>query len=101
MFTTENVNAIGAHQQGQIATDYDTLVNTFGNPIIGPSPDPVDSKVTCMWSILFEDGTVATIYDWDTITTPFHLHSWIIGGYEARAVDRVLETIDLMKVDYA
>lgn len=100
-FTTDQVNATGAHQQGQIATDYDTLVATFGEPIIGPSPDPVDSKVTCMWAIQFKDGTVATIYDWDTITTPFHLHSWIIGGFESRAVDKVLETIDLRKVDYA
>lgn len=101
-FTTDAPNTIGAHQQGQIATDYDTLVEAFGEPnVLGPTLESTDNKVTCMWAIQFDDGTVATIYDWNTISTPFHLHSWIIGGFNSTAVDRVLETIDLMKVDFA
>jgi hypothetical protein len=37
---------------------------------------------------------VATIYDWNAITTPMHLHSWVVGGYGQQVVDRVLSTID-------
>ena len=100
-FTTHDVKSTGSFQQGQLATDYDTLVETFGLPRIGPSTDPTDDNVTCMWAIQFSDGTIATVYDWKTTTTPYHLHCWIIGGYDSRAVDRVLAEIDLMKVDFA
>ena len=93
-FTTEQVNYAGAHQQGQIAVEYNSLVETFGYPnVVGPTFEPSDNKVTCMWAIQFDDGMVVTIYDWDTITTPMHLHSWIVGGYDQQVVDRVLSTI--------
>jgi hypothetical protein len=42
----------------------------------------------------FEDGTVATIYDWKMNSTPMREYSWHIGGYgDQAAVDRVVDTI--------
>ena len=40
----------------------------------------------------FEDGTVATIYDWKEDETPLGDYDWHIGGKTPRAFDRVYDT---------
>jgi DNA-binding ferritin-like protein len=40
----------------------------------------------------FEDGTVATIYDWKEYQTPMGLYHWHIGGRNNLAVHRVIST---------
>jgi len=39
--------------------------------------------------LAFEDGTVATIYDWKEYETPMGLYHWHIGGMSKLAVARV------------
>ena len=78
----------GTSSQGEVYTDYDTLVAAFGEPTYGPDGDP-NEKVTCEW-LLEIDGTVVTIYDWKEYgDTPRHYYDWHIGGHDRRAVDRV------------
>jgi len=79
--------------QGEFPATYYQLVDAFGFPDYGPD-DPGADKVTCNWSLKFEDGTVATIYDWKTGSTPMGFYHWHIGGHSKAAVARVLEVWD-------
>lgn len=83
----ENVRTVstsGSCLQGYIKTTYDELVNVFGNPTTLQG-----DKVTVEWTILFSDGTVATIYDWKLSQTPMSVYDWHIGGFNQRAVELV------------
>jgi hypothetical protein len=84
-FTTEaDVN--GTSLQGYVQAYYHQLVEVFGEPEGG------GDKTTVEWCLSFEDGTVATIYDWKEYETPMGLHRWHIGGRGQKAVDRVTQT---------
>jgi hypothetical protein len=39
----------------------------------------------------FEDGTVATIYDWKEYETPTGKYRWHIGGKDGMAVGAVMD----------
>jgi hypothetical protein len=87
--------------QGTIEADYTTLVNTFGVP----KGRGDGYKVTVEWELIFNDGTVATIYDWKTskdycgnfrgIDAKDNTN-WHVGGKTKRAVDLV--TLELLGV---
>jgi hypothetical protein len=78
--------------QGYIMTNYAELVACFGLPDYGPN-DYSRDKVTCEWDLEFEDGTVASIYEWKNGRTPMEQHRWHIGGQNQRAVFYVEETL--------
>lgn len=78
----------GTSHKGYVETTYNTLVKVFGQPKEGSA----DGKTTCEWRIEFDDGVVATIYDWKTRTTPKDLYYWHIGGHTHKALD-YLETL--------
>lgn len=82
--------------QGYIRASYDQLVAVFGEPEYGPD-DTGGDKVTCEWVISFEDGTVATIYDWKEYNTPYHMYDWHIGGKSKEAVWAVTEAFQMVK----
>lgn len=75
---TKDISANGTSLQGEIVTTYAELCQIFGQPNYGPDADM--DKTTCEWALQFEDGTVATIYDWKTRYTPRGDYSWHIGG---------------------
>ena len=62
---------------------YHQLVERFGEPEGG------GDKTTVEWVLQFEDGTVATIYDWKESETPMGMYNWHIGGRNKTAVTRV------------
>lgn len=86
-----NINMTGF--KGDFAITYAELVEIFGQPDCGPNADM--DKVTCEWCLKFEDGTIASIYDYKTGRTPFDEYNWHIGGHSTAAYDRVVETITL------
>lgn len=83
-FTT-NADANGTCLQGYMPARYNDLVAVFG--------EPTDSgdKTTAEWCLQFEDGTVATIYDWKEYSTPMGLYNWHVGGESKLAVTRVAQ----------
>ena len=81
----------GTSFKGDFYATYDEIVAVFGQPDFGPNKD--GDKVTCEWCLEFEDGTVATIYDWKQYETPMGNYLWHIGGHDYEAVERVLETM--------
>ena len=78
--------ANGTHLQGYMQAYYHELVEVFGEPEAG------GDKTTVEWCLTFEDGTVATIYDWKEHETPMGLHRWHIGGKSKQAVRAVTST---------
>ena len=74
---------------GYVYAKYANLVKVFGEPQCGPND--ADDKVTCEWTIEFDDGTVATIYDWKLYNTPMYAYDWHVGGVDKRAEKLVNE----------
>ena len=68
-----------------VNTTYARLVEVFGKPIDGSG----DGKVNSEWIIKFDDGQVATIYDWKTGSTPVYDYDWHIGGNNRVVVERI------------
>ena len=80
-----NANAHGTHLQGYISATYDQLIARFGQPEFG------GDKTTVEWCLEFEDGTIATVYDWKEYRTPMGMYDWHIGGNDQMAVIAVHE----------
>jgi hypothetical protein len=87
---TKDADANGTCLQGYVEAYYHQLVEVFGEP------DGGGDKTTVEWCLEFEDGTVATIYDWKEYETPMGLYRWHIGGNQRRAVDCVISTFKEM-----
>lgn len=95
-FQTHNdidVNINMSHLQGYVDANWDELVALFGEP------EYLMDKVDWEWSIQFEDGTVATVYNWKNgpsyggYAMPDRIKTWHIGGFNPHAhtlVNKVL-----------
>lgn len=75
----------GTHLVGHLTTTYRDLVATFGQP----THFAIDDKTTAEWGLIFEDGTVATIYDYYTEATPLGTYEWHVGGRDRHALELV------------
>jgi hypothetical protein len=88
-FTKDPDATTGTSLQGYVQTTLHELINTFGEPDYYDEGD----KVTAEWCLVFEDGTVASIYDWKRyeLGTPelYELYDWHIGGTSPTAVSTV------------
>lgn len=102
-FTTHNTTEIdinGTCLQGEITAGYHELVSLFGEPHEGDG-----YKVDAEWDVQFEDGTVATIYNWKdgnnynegSGTPTDKINNWHIGGMHKRSADKVQIALDLMR----
>jgi hypothetical protein len=98
-FQVKNIEA-GTSLQGYITTTRSALVYCFGEPNYTSNEE--SEKVTCEWEIEFEDGTVATVYDWKRYEegTPLaeEIYEWHIGGANARACELVSEVLGVPAV---
>lgn len=83
--------ASGTSLRGYVTTTYQTLVERLGAPRGGSA----DGKSTVEWIMVFEDGTVATIYDWKTNSTPKDTYDWHIGGKGIGVLDKVEEALGI------
>ena len=83
----------GTCLQGYITATYAALVKAFGEP----DSDGDGYKIDAKWGLKFEDGTVATIYNWKNgknycgVSAPGvkRITEWNIGGRKELAVTRV------------
>lgn len=100
MYMTHNDKDINYNMsclQGYITADYERLVELFGEPTVGD-----EYKVDAVWIVEFEDGTVATMYNWkngrnylghegDPVEV---ITRWNVGGFNKRAVRLVEDVLD-------
>ena len=82
---------IGSHFMGMIGGDenpltYTRLCELFGSPMSGR-----DDKSSCNWVLEFEDGLIATIYDYNQKIKDIKSDKiiWCVGGYDSRVMDRI------------
>jgi hypothetical protein len=80
--------ANGTSLQGYVNTTYANLVSLFGEGIGG------GDKTTAEWVLKFDDGTIATIYDWKESCTPMGNYQWHVGGSSRKVVSMVQEALD-------
>jgi len=86
---TDIVN--GTCYQDCVNTSYFELVEFFGEPEIPMS----GGKTQAEWVIEFEDGKVATIYDYKEYEKSVEfVTDWHIGGKDSTIVSRVKEIIE-------
>lgn len=89
-FTVDNSLGNGTSLRGYVTTTLARLIEVFGEPEYYGEGD----KVTVHWAIAFEDGTIATIYDWKRyeMGTPglTEVFQYNIGG-------EVMEAVELVK----
>jgi hypothetical protein len=92
-FTNATADINGTCLQGYITADYDELVECFGDF----TSEGDGYKIDVEWELTFEDGTIATIYNWknghnylgETGCPVECIERWHIGGRSQRAVERV------------
>ena len=89
----------GTHLQGYIECDYKTLIEGFGKPDTECDGYKIDRE----WILKFEDGTVATIYNYKNGKNycgpqqglkPEDIKKWHVGGKSKMAVTLVEMSID-------
>ena len=96
-FTHWHDDLNGTHLQMEALTTYHDLIDLFGKPTDGDG-----YKVDAEWHIRFNDGHVATIYNWKdgkNYNGPCGLDveditEWHIGGKEEFVAARVLKLVD-------
>lgn len=88
----KEVNPNDTSLMGYIDIEYDKLVSLFGEPT-----DSDGYKVDAQWDIEFEDGLIATIYNWkdgknyngEEGLDVTEITDWHIGGHKKDVVDRI------------
>lgn len=91
----------GTGNVGCITITYQKLVDTFGKETFGFSGD---NKCSAEWVLLFEDGTIATIYDYKTNKRYYGVNGvhktentdWHIGGKTEKALELVKAELSLV-----
>jgi len=88
-----DIDTSETHLQGYINTDYDTLVELFGEPFENDG----EYKTDVEWEIKFEDGVISTIYNWkngknylgnDGIDIS-EMSEFNVGGFEKKSLTNI------------
>ena len=78
--------SLQGYVDGQVG--FPRLVEIFGEPL------GAGDKTLAEWVVRFEDGTIATIYDWKNYGMRREdVTSWHIGGHDKRAADLINDLI--------
>ena len=92
----EEIDINGSHRQGYIQADYERLLGLFGKPTDGDG-----YKVDWEWCIEFEDGEIATVYNWKSGPNfgyydvgPGQIKTWNVGGFNQRALANLEKVIN-------
>jgi hypothetical protein len=95
-FTTDADRSGGTFLVGRVQATRSQLVEVFGQPMY-TAADSGDGKVTTEWVLEFDEGTVATVYDWKRyeLGTPGLNEEimWNVGGHSPRAATLVQEAL--------
>jgi len=88
----------GTYLQGHIDTTYENIVSVLGKQ----HHNGDDYKTDAEWNIKFEDGTIATLYNWkngknycgDEGCELEDITEWNIGGHSPRARDLLFSLLN-------
>lgn len=99
-----NTDASMSSLQGFLDVSYDQLVSAFGEP----HHDGDGYKVDAEWVLKFEDGTIATIYNYKTGKNyngddgeeVKDIRDWHVGGFNKNAAILVAEALGIVAASY-
>lgn len=100
MFQTgPSINANGTSLKGKLVSTREELTKVFGKPeFYGEG-----NKITVEWKIKFDNGLIATIYDWKRyekgLPSENELYEWHIGGMSYDVVSLVRDMIHRANTD--
>ena len=89
-YTTHNEDediieeTVGTWRVGLVGATYADLVMAFGEPV-----ESGDISTNFEWYIKFDDGTIATVYDYNMLTPSFVAMDWHVGGRDGHAATLV------------
>jgi len=72
-----SINTDGTSLAGTIMADYNDIVTLFGEPL-----REMSEKTQANWELHFDDGLVATIYDWKEMSEPEDVMAWNVGSFD-------------------
>jgi len=89
---TNDINLDHTHLQGHVDAGYSLLCKLFGQPF-----SLEGYKTDAEWRVEFEEGTVASIYNWKDGrnylggegTPTEQITRWNIGGHDDRALELI------------
>lgn len=89
----------GTSYRGEISANYADLHMLFGEPLLGDG-----YKTDAEWWVQFDDGTLATIYNWkngrnymgDDGLDIEQITEWNVGGRCKQALDMVIKTMSTL-----
>ena len=92
----QEIKSCGTSFKGYLFATFETLKKVFGAPSEGDG-----YKIDAHWEVEFEDGTVATIYNWKNGVNYCgvegqhlkHIVDWHIGGHSMNAEQEVKAAI--------
>ena len=97
----EEIDINGTHRQGYVYADYEQLLGLLGKPHDGDG-----YKVDWEWCIEFEDGEIATIYNWKSGPNfgcydvgPGQIKTWNVGGFSQQALTNLEKVIHASSKD--
>lgn len=101
-----NIDTNMSHLQGYIKADYEELVQAFSSQRVNGFDD---YKIDAEWHILFEDGTVVTVYNWKNGRNYMgsqgmdveDMVEWNVGGFSKIALFRLAEVLNKQTVQAA
>ena len=94
-YASHDINASGTSLQGYITTTQSDLIEVFGEPI---RFEENTDKVTLEWIVQFDNGEIATIYDWkryeDGTPGMYEICEYHIGGNSRDVLTLVKESLN-------
>ena len=94
MYTQAGFLTAGTSLQGYVTTTLRDISAVFGEPTFYYPGE----KVTVEWGIKFDDGTIATIYDWkryEDAPEADEVIEYHIGGNSSAAVNAVSDALQI------
>jgi len=98
----ENSEINMTHRQGSVTSSFQEICAVFGEPhAVGELGDKIDFE----WMFVFNDDTVATLYNWKNGVCYCGVHGlatediteWNIGGFSADAVHYIQGALNAKK----
>lgn len=78
----------GTWRVGLVGATYADLVMAFGEPM-----ESGDISTNFEWYIKFDDGTIATVYDYNMVAPCYDAMQWHVGGKVGHAATLVASAI--------
>lgn len=87
------ISISGTHLMGRIDLRFHQIAAALGDPL-RLNEAQGDGKIRIQWVIKFDDGQVATIYDWKEYNRESEdVTDWHIGGRSFEVVQRVCDIL--------